>query len=209
MAEASFGRYRDRPDLFVAECIAWRPGQGPTPYQREILSYFPKHRRVAVRGPHGLGKTALAAWLILWFALTRDGLDWKIATTASAWRQLTDFLWPEVRKWAAKLRWDKLGRAPLRKDVELLSLGLKLRTGQAFAMASNEPARMEGAHADHILVVYDEAKTIPGETFDALEGALSTGETYALCISTPGPPRVGSMTSTPASPVRKAGSAGT
>ena len=44
------------------------------------------------------GKTTIAAWLILWFAPTRDGNpkyeDWKIPTTASAWRQLTKFLWP-------------------------------------------------------------------------------------------------------------------
>jgi hypothetical protein len=60
-----------------------------------------KHHRVAARGPHGLGKTTLASWVVIWFALTRDGDDWKVITTASAWRQLEKFLWPEIHKWGA------------------------------------------------------------------------------------------------------------
>ena len=38
----------------------------------------------AERGPHGVGKTSLAAWVILWFADTRDRarVDWKAITTA-------------------------------------------------------------------------------------------------------------------------------
>jgi len=44
--------------------------------------------------------TAMAAWVILWFALTREaeGTDWKIPVTASAWRQLSKFLMPELHK---------------------------------------------------------------------------------------------------------------
>jgi len=36
------------------------------PYQEQILRALVTRKRVAVRGPHGLGKTALAAWVILW-----------------------------------------------------------------------------------------------------------------------------------------------
>jgi hypothetical protein len=70
---------------------------------------------LAVRGPHGLGKTTVNAIAVLWFALTRDaaGIDWKAATTAGAWRQLEYYLWPEIHKWARRLRWDVLNRPPL------------------------------------------------------------------------------------------------
>lgn len=141
-----------------------------------------------MRGPHGLGKTALASWVVLWFALTRDGKDWKLPTTASAWRQLTKFLWPEIRKWSSRLNWEKIGRRPLQDGKEMLGLSLKLSTGESFALASNQPALIEGAHADHILYVFDEAKAIPSETWDAVEGAMSTGNAWWLCISTPGGP---------------------
>lgn len=151
-----------------------------------------KHRRLAIRGPHGLGKTALSSWAVLIFALTRDGEDWKVITTASAWRQLEVYLWPEIHKWARLLRWDRLGREPF-SDAELLQLNLKLTTGQASAVASNQPALIEGAHADHILYLFDESKTIPDATWDAAEGAFSGGddgalEALALAVSTPGEP---------------------
>lgn len=169
-------------------------GDGPTDYQLELLAALVLSRRVAVRGPHGLGKTTLAAWLILWFALTRDKTtDWKCLTTASAWRQLTKYLWPEVHKWARRLKWEAIGRPPFDERRELLTLSLKLATGEAFAVASDDPSLIEGAHADSLLYIFDEAKSIVAGTFDAAEGAFSGGgagrvEALALAISTPGEP---------------------
>jgi hypothetical protein len=187
---AAASPYRHDPVAWVHDMIAWRDDEGPTAYQDEIMAELPRRARVAVRGPHGLGKTALEAWILLWYALTRDGEDWKIPTTASAWRQLTKFLWPEVRKWARRLRWDKVAREPFDSRLELQTLSLKLRTGEAFAMASDVPELIEGAHADCLLGLLDESKTIPEATFDALEGAFSgAGEVLALAVSTPGEPR--------------------
>ncbi len=177
-------RYRDDPVGFVLDCVAL---DDPAPYQLEALDMLAKQRRTCVRSPHGTGKTAMAALSILWFALTRDGQDWKVPTTASAWRQLEKYLWPEVHKWARRVDWAKVGRAPL-SDRELLDRSLKLSTGEAFALASDNAALLEGAHADTLLYVFDEAKEIPPATWDAAEGAFSAGECYALAISTPGEP---------------------
>ena len=178
---------------WVRDCIEWGEGEGPTSYQSEVLAKFDAgERRVAVRGPHALGKTSIAAWLTLHFALTRDQMlgDWKVVTTASVWRQLSLFLWPEIHKWARRLQWDKTGRSgPFNDRTELLDLILKLNHGQAFAVASDNPQSIEGAHADHLLYVFDEAKAIPQPTWDAAEGALAGGDSYALAISTPGEPQ--------------------
>ena len=186
--------YRNDPAGFVRDCIHWQPGEGLTFYQEKILTELSVKRRVCVRGLHGIGKTALSAWLILWFALTRDGEDWKCPTTASAWRQLAKFTWPEVHKWARRIRWDKIGRAPFDERNELLTLSLKLKTGEAFAVASDTPEFIEGAHADQLFYIFDEAKAIPTATFDAAEGAFSNAgknadtDAYAFAISTPGEP---------------------
>ena len=183
-------QYRLDPLGFVRECIWWPDGDGPAPYQAEIMGQVIPKKRVCVRGPHGLGKTALAAWLILWFALVHDGSDWKVVTTASAWRQVEKFLWPEIHKWSRMVLWDKVGRQPFTQN-ELLQLTLKLNTGAAFGVVSDNPALIEGAHADHIMYVFDESKTIPPATFDAAEGALTGSqgsEAYAVSISTPGDP---------------------
>ncbi len=193
-SEAFKATYRDDPVAFVHDCIKWRPGDRPTEYQDYILSLLVEKKRVCVRAPHGVGKSCLNAWAILWFSLTRDGEDWKAPTTASAWRQLTKFLWPEVKKWSRNLDWDKIGRAPFDTRKELLGMNLRLRTGEAFAVASDDPTLIEGAHADSLMFIYDESKSIANETFDATEGAFSNAgadtknEAFALAMSTPGEP---------------------
>jgi len=179
--------YYHDPARFNAECF----DEQLAPYQLAIADDLEQVHRVAVRGPHGLGKTALAARLILWFALTREanGDDWKIPTTASAWRQLTKFLWPEVKKWARRIKWDVVEwRGPLKAHDELLTLSIKLSNGEAFALASDDSLTIEGAHAAQLLYIFDEAKAIPDATWDSAEGAFSTGDCYWLAISTPGEP---------------------
>lgn len=182
-------RYYSDPLGFAAECIDWR-GEGLTAYQKEIIGSLPELKRIAARGPHGLGKSTLAAITLLWFALTSDaaGVDWKVVTTAGAWRQLINYLWPEVHKWAGRVKWDKVRDTPFSRS-ELLNLNMRLSHGQAFAAACTNPALIEGAHADRLLFIYDESKAIPAVTFDACEGAFSgTGEAFALAMSTPGDP---------------------
>lgn len=187
-------RYAHDPAAFVHDCIDWGDGGGPTPYQDEIMAEIHARRRGSVRSPHGTGKSAGCSWLTLHFALTRDGVqgaDWKVPTTASVWRQLIRFLWPEIHKWARRLRWDHIPREPFDPRTELLAQTLKLDTGEAFAIASSNPAFIEGAHADSLLYLFDEAKTIIAATFDAAEGAFAApdvSETLAAAISTPGAP---------------------
>lgn len=165
-------------------------------YQGEVLDALPVKRRVAVKGPHGLGKSFMGSVLVNWFATTRDmrGRDWKIITTASAWRHLEVYLWPEIHKWADRINFAELGRAPYNPRTELLDLRLKLRYGAATAVASNQPERIEGAHAEELLYLLDEAKIVPPATWDSIEGAFSNAgpdtadNAYAFAMSTPGAP---------------------
>ncbi len=182
--------YWSDPVGWVHDRIRFRPGEAPTEYQDEALAETVKKGRGSARGPHGLGKTAIAAWLILWFADTRSraGADWKVLTTAGSWSQLRNFLWPEVHKWHRLTR-----GLDWKEGSELLKMSIKLSTGQAFGVASNQPALIEGAHADQLLYIYDEAKSIEPATFDASEGAFAgagTGgrEAIAWAGSTPGAP---------------------
>lgn len=185
-------RYRNDPAGFARDCVRWHSGQGMTGYQAVIMSDLVNTQRLAVRSPHGAGKTTTAALIVLWYALTRDGWsDWKVVTTASAWRHLSKYLWPEIRKWARQLDWQKIGRPAMVDGRELLMMALQFETGSAFAVASDQPWAIEGAHAQQLLYVFDEAKAIPSETWDAAEGAFSTAgaggdEALALAISTPG-----------------------
>lgn len=188
-------QYRDDWCAFTHDCFKWAKGKGPTKYQDDIMAQLVPHGRESVRGPHGLGKTALASWGVHWFVNTREGdTEWKIPTTAGSWRQLTHFLWPEIRKWAHLLDWGRMARDPYDPRTELLHLELKGKSGRAFAVASTTPELIEGAHADSLLYIYDESKIIQPAIFDASEGAFAgagaeTGnEAFAFSMSTPGPP---------------------
>jgi hypothetical protein len=182
-------QYRDDRVAFVHDCFDFKGKGGPVDYQEEILTLFPVKKRLAVRGPHGLGKTAIMAWLTWHFALTRDGSDWKCPSTASSWNQLIKYLWPEIHKWSKAIRWEVVGRSRPDRVNEEQTLALKLSTGEAFAVTSDQPELIEGCHADHLQFLFDESKAIPDKTFDAIEGAFSTpGEILAAAFSTPGDP---------------------
>lgn len=184
--------YWDAPERFIQECVSWPPETEPAPYQLQAARDLWQYKRVAERAPRGTGKTTTAALIALWFAITRDGRgeDWKVVTTASAWRQLTHYLWPEIRLWARRLNWAKLGREPFNR-FELQQMRLRLEHGEVFAVASDDPAKIEGAHAQHLLWVFDESKSIPDAMFDAAEGSLVSeqdagSEALVFAISTPG-----------------------
>lgn len=169
---------------FVQEVI----GANPTLYQERILNAIQKYRRVAVRGPHGLGKTALASWVVLWAVTCLEGV--KAPVMASVWRQVSEYLFPEIRMWARKANWAKIG-ASMKEDREVLSYAIHTEKGRAFGMSSDTPSAIEGAHADNLVYVFDEAKAIPTDFWDAAEGAFSNAgngisQAYWLAISTPG-----------------------
>lgn len=185
-ARKVYYRTEDGIVAFVREVLR----ANPAPYQEDILRMVVRHHRVAVRGPHGLGKTALAAWIVLW-AISVFDVDTKVPTTASKWRQLIHFLWPEIKRWARRADWAKLDLT-LRRGKELLELSIKLPDKEAFALASNDASAIEGAHASVIVYVFDEAKAIPNDIWDAAEGAFSAAGddtpmlAFAVAISTPG-----------------------
>lgn len=187
--------YWNDPAAFVVDCINFPDGKKPYPHQLEILSMIKPFEPISPTGPRSLGKTALSAWALLWFALTRDGkTDWKIITTASVFDQMTMYFWPEVRKWSSMVNWDKVGRDPYAFDKELMKLSLvpdKKWGGTGFAKAetsTEENAQtLEGAHASQLFYIFDEAKLISKPIFDSVEGAFgqAQGEWYWLVASTP------------------------
>lgn len=186
--------YKNDTVAFASDCIDWGDKDGLTLYQERVLGDFQTYDRQAVRAPRGSGKTAMAAIDTLHWALSYDGEDWKVGTTASVWRQLEDYLWPEIHKWAGKLKWDKIGRDPFNERSELLTMRLVLANkSRATAIASNDSETIEGLHAEYLKMIFDEAKIVQDSTWDSLEGALSNASesgdvAKVLAISTPGAP---------------------
>ena len=90
-------RWRNDPLLFVRDMF----GVEPDTWQAEALTSLANEDRVAIRSGHGVGKSALMAWAILWWMFTR--FPCKIACTAPTSHQLGDVLWGEIAKWHNRL----------------------------------------------------------------------------------------------------------
>lgn len=191
--------YRSDRVAFVYDCMP-QLKETFAPYQEEILADFDMGvRRQAIRGPHGLGKTLVAALLVHHTLLTIEE-DATVPTLASVWRQLEKFLWPEIHKVARLLDWNKIGRDPYTRD-EMMLTSIRTNDGlsEAFAVSAGQAQDIEGAHASFLFYIFDESKSIDETMWDAAEGAFATegakmlggeksGECYWFSISTPGPP---------------------
>ncbi|HXI97020.1 MAG TPA: DEAD/DEAH box helicase family protein, partial [Candidatus Acidoferrum sp.] len=176
---AAITRYARAPIAFVREIL----GVEPDPWQLEALRALARGQtRVAIRSGHGVGKTAFAAWVIVWFANTRA--PFKIAVTAPTAPQLFDALWPELNKWFRTLPrswrelWDYTSdHITLKADDECF---ITARTSRP-----DRPEAMAGLHSASVLLVADEASGIDEAVYEAAGGSMSSAGAITLLIGNP------------------------
>ena len=168
--------YVDDPVLFVKNVLNVEPDK----WQIDCLRALAKHDRVAVRSGHGVGKTAVEAWTILWFLFTRPFP--KIPCTAPTQQQLFNILWPEISKWLKQSEllknifdWQKT------KVQHILFPELWFAT----ARTASKPENMAGFHEEHLLFVCDEASGIDDSIYETIEGALTTQDAKLLLCGNP------------------------
>lgn len=170
--------YQNDPCAFVCEILGVTSNFAQ---QDQILLSVRDNPRTAVRAGNGCGKTVTAAEIVLWFtACFRDAL---VITTSATARQVAQQIWAEIH------RHHMNARRPL--GGELLTTELRFpKTGsRAIGFTTGDGGCFEGYHSKRILVIVDEAKSVPQEIFDAIERVLSAGGcARLLVISTPGGP---------------------
>ena len=171
--------WKESPNQFISEAL----GIAPEPWQERALNGLVKHGRVSIRSGHGVGKSALDSWAVLWFLLTH--FPAKIPCTAPTAHQLQDILWSELGKWHRRLpEW-------LRNELELGSDRMMLRGApeQSFAVArtarKEQPEALQGFHSENLLFVIDEASGVEDIVFEVAEGALSTPNAKVLMTANP------------------------
>lgn len=127
--------------------------------------------RLAVASGHGIGKTALVAWIILWFISTRPNP--QIVVTANTGNQLKTKTWRELAKWhnlAINKHW-------FHWSATQFKMADRPETWFATAVPWSEhnSSAFAGTHAAHVLVIFDEASEIADKIWEVAEGAMSTG----------------------------------
>jgi phage terminase large subunit len=172
-------RSKNRPLLFVTDVL----GATPEPWQVEALEAVGRHDRVSIRSGHGVGKTTLQAWLVLWFLLTRKNC--KVPVAANSQDQLRDTIWPEIAKWHRQL--PQALKAMI--DVQAERVVVVQDPEAAFAVrrtaSKDNPEALQGFHAEHLLFLIDEASGIPDVVFEVGMGALSTTGAKVLMAGNP------------------------
>ena len=139
--------------------------------------------QLAVASGHGIGKTALVSWIILWAISTKP--DARGVVTANTETQLKTKTWAELGKWfhmfIGKDFFSLTATALFAKDSahertwRIDMVPWCERNTEAFAGLHNKERR--------ILVVFDEASAIPDVIWETTEGALTDANTEIIwCV---------------------------
>lgn len=138
--------------------------------------------RIATASGHGIGKSALVAWIILWGMATAPYT--KAVITANTGDQLRTKTWPEVSKWFNLMicrHWFKFEATSIaRRD----SSGSKEWRCDAATWSENNTAAFAGLHnkGRRILLLFDEASQIADKVWEVAEGALTDENTEILWL---------------------------
>lgn len=169
--------------LFVREAL----GAEPDPWQIDVLEALAHEgARIAIRSGHGVGKSALMSWCILWYISTRKPV--RIPCTANTSSQLHDVLWSELSKWhgAFKQRWPIYAE---QLDIKSDRIFWRDSPHECFGVARTsrreKPDALQGFHCENILFVLDEAQGIHEKVFEVAEGALSTHGARVIMTGNP------------------------
>lgn len=140
-------------------------------------------RKIAIRSWHGIGKSATCSRLLLRFLFCFA--DCQAACTAPTSYQIHDVLRKEAKLWIDRMP-EKIKNLYQRTNWYIrMSESPETRFARARTAKKEQPEALAWVHADHVLIVADEASAIPDEIYNTAEGALTGENVLVLLISNP------------------------
>ncbi len=191
---------------FVRWAFPWGEGvlaghDGPEAWQTDVLGEIGRQLRanaqgeksgpvrIAVASGHGVGKSALVAWLLLWASATVPST--RGVVTANTETQLKTKTWVELGKWHGLVTthdFNELGATSLASRLPVPEGAGRIdvvpwaaHNAEAFAGLHNKGSR--------ILVVFDEASAIADAIWETAEGAMTDADTEIVWIAFGNPTR--------------------
>lgn len=138
-------------------------------------------QRISIVSGHGIGKSTLLSWLILWFLFVHP--QSQVACTSPGAEQMYDVLWKEIKKW--------IERMP--KEIQVLyeweSTHIRMKESpmtwfaRAKTSSKENTEALAGVHADWVFIAVDEASGVEEPIFETMEGALTSGNILVFLIS--------------------------
>ena len=186
---------------YVMAAFPWGEGElrnfdGPDEWQTQILKdldagllTLSEAVQIAIASGHGIGKSALVAWIVLGAMSTMP--DTKGIVTANTEAQLKTKTWAELAKWhrlSINQHWFTLTATALfstdpkrEKTWRIDQIPWSETRSEAFAGLHNKGRR--------VLLIFDEASAIPDVIWEVAEGALTDEDTEIIWCAFGNPTR--------------------
>lgn len=151
----------------------------PTSKQKEIINDIENNRRISCKAGHGVGKTAVAAWALIWYLVTHPFC--RIPCTSNKEDQIKERLWPEVKKWLRGTVWDQY---VIVKRTRIYIRGYSEDWFAKIEVAS-DPDNLAGYHEKYLLYIVDEAAGLEDEFAAVINGAITEENAKVFMIGNP------------------------
>lgn len=172
-------RFPDGPDEWAREVLE----EIGTKLRAGVISGLSEVIQLATASGHGIGKSAMVAWLVNWAMSTRENT--KGVVTANTDNQLRTKTWAEVAKWhrlSICKHWFKMTATAIHstdpeheKSWRIDSVPWSVSNTEAFAGLHNQGNR--------ILIIFDEASAIDDAIWEVTEGALTDNNTEIIWVA--------------------------
>lgn len=166
------------PDTGLHPCL--------DPWQLDLLFAFGEGKRLmTVAACHGPGKTASAAWCILYSLLFRFPL--RAVGTAPSRGQIEGAMMSEIAKWADKLDPELENLLEIRSTSVMLKAKPKLSNFEARTARPENPEALQGVHEDEgwVFLLVDEASGVHEKIFESAAGSMSGHNCQTMLLSNP------------------------
>lgn len=184
------------PLRFVMGAFEWGSGPlkgytGPDKWQRDYLKELGKQLkyheknggpvRLATASGHGVGKSALVAWVTLFYMSTRP--DCLGTVTANTERQLKNRTWRELAKWYKlsivrdMFKWERESFRSVEKPETWYTAAIPWSETNSEAFA--------GQHEKYTFMIFDEASGIANVIWQVASGAMTTPGAMWLAFGNP------------------------
>lgn len=200
-------KFKHDPLGFVK--FAWRWGapdteleleKGPREWQIQILNDIGQRLKAgkslepvleSVASGHGIGKSALVAWITLWAMSTK--VDCKVVVTANTEAQLRTKTWPELAKWHRMMLHSDWFVFTATSLYSADAANEKTWRADAIPWSDTNTEAFAGLHnkGKRILLIFDEASAISDKVWEVAEGALTDDNTEIVWCAFGNPTRNG------------------
>lgn len=177
---------------------------GPDEWQTKVLCYIRDRLQagqmsvaeavsyviqIAVASGHGIGKSALVAWIILWAISTFE--DTKGVVTANTEKQLRTKTWAELAKWYRMFLANELFVCDATSIYSVQEEHKMTWRIDMVPWSEKNPDAFAGLHnkGKRVVIIFDEASSIADTIWEVTEGALTDKNTEILWFSFGNPTR--------------------